>query len=180
MRAEGISSRVTLVRTPRLERVRSVSGDLDLTDVSADGDFAAGTVSGSVRMRRLRARAFDVNSVSGDVLLADVACERAGIRSTSGTIDYAGTLAKNGHYDLTSHSGTVHLTLAGDTGFELTATSFSGSIRSDLPLTLGGEPDRGGIRGRGPNRALHATYGNASAVLTVRTFSGDIVLSKQK
>ena len=54
---------------------------------------------------------------------------------------------------LTSHSGEVRITLSGDTGFELDANSFSGSVRSDLPLTgsTGGDDRR---RGRSRARRL--------------------------
>jgi hypothetical protein len=62
----------------------------------------------------------------------------------------------------------------GETGFELDATTFSGSIRSELPLTVTGD-----IRNRGIRKALtRATYGDGSAALTIRTFSGDIVIAK--
>jgi hypothetical protein len=67
--------------------------------------------------------------------------------------------------------------LFGDTGFELNASTFSGSIRSELPLTVGGN-DASGRRRAMTNRTMHATYGDGSAVLTVRSFSGDVVITK--
>jgi hypothetical protein len=61
-----------------------------------------------------------------------------------------------------------------DTGFELDASTFSGSIRSELPLTLSGD-----IRPRGARNAImHATFGDGSAALTIRTFSGGIVITR--
>ena len=65
--------------------------------------------------------------------------------------------------------------MTGDTGFELDANSFSGSIRSDLPLTgsVGGD-DRGRRQ-----RAVRGVYGNGSAVLHLTTFSGNIVIEKR-
>jgi hypothetical protein len=99
-------------------------------------------------------------------------------------------LTKNGRYDLSSHSGTVRLALDGATGFELIASSFSGSIHSELPLTTGGNRDssqgddqRGPGRRRGRvlnNHSMRATFGDASATLTIRTFSGDLVIAKGK
>jgi hypothetical protein len=64
----------------------------------------------------------------------------------------------------------------------LNANSFSGSIRSDLPMTLGGgstDRDRRGRRGMMGNRSMRATYGDGSATLTVRTFSGDVIINKR-
>jgi hypothetical protein len=85
-----------------------------------------------------------------------------------------GPLTAGGRYDATSHSGSVRITLTGDTGFELDANSFSGSIRSDLPLT----GNVGGDRGR-RQRAVRGVYGNGSAVLHLTTFSGGIVIEKR-
>jgi len=101
----------------------------------ADGDLTAASVSGSVRVKGLKGHSLNLGTVSGDLTLSNVACDRLGARSVSGNVEYTGTLTKNGRYDLNSHSGTVRLALDGTTGFELNASSFSGSIRSELPLT---------------------------------------------
>jgi len=69
--------------------------------------------------------------------------------------------------------------LVGDTGFELNADTFSGSIHSDIPLTLGASA-RDDRRRFGPGRRTRATFGDGSAALTVRTFSGDINISKRQ
>src|SRR5262245_10991285 len=181
VRAESVSGNVTTAGTPRLELSKSVSGDVVLTDAGADADLTASSVSGNVRANGLKVRAIDAGSVSGDVVLLNVTCDRLGIKSVSGNLEYSGTLARNGRYDFNTHSGTARLTISGSTGFELTANTFSGSIRSELPLTIGGDRDRdrdGGRRGPG-NRSIRATFGDGSAALTIRTFSGDIVIAKR-
>ena len=180
VRAESISGTVTAASTPRLELAKSVSGDVDLTDTSADADLNASSISGSVRAKGLKARALDLGTVSGDVVLTNVACERISIRSVSGDVEYSGALARTGRYEINSHSGTVRLALSSDIGFELNANSFSGSIRSDLPLTLGAT--RPGNERRRPGPMQHATrgvFGDGSATLTIRTFSGDVVITKR-
>jgi hypothetical protein len=59
------------------------------------------------------------------------------------------------------------------------ASTFSGSIRSDIPLTVGGDTDRD-VRRRGiSSRSIRGRYGDASALLTIRSFSGDIVIQKR-
>ena len=85
-------------------------------------------------------------------------------------------------YDVNVHSGNVRFGLSNPSGFELSANTFSGNIRSELPLTIGGDPrDRDGNgRRRGmSNRSMRATFGDGSATLTLRTFSGDIVIAKR-
>src|SRR5262249_49601278 len=131
LRAETISGNIATLQTPRLQSAKTVSGDVDLSDAPSDAELTASSVSGTIRAKGLKARSLDVGTVSGDVMLVDVACERVGIRSTSGSVEYGGTLARRGRYEVNSHSGNVRFTLAGDVGFELTASSFSGSIRSD-------------------------------------------------
>jgi hypothetical protein len=184
VRAETVSGNVTTSATSKLELAKSVSGDVDLNDGGTDGDLSVSSISGGIRARGLKAHGIDLRTVSGDMQLVDVNCERLGARSISGGVEFTGTLAKSGRYDLNSHSGTVRLALAGTTGFELTGDTFSGSIRSDLPLTIGGTAERSpgdvGVRRRGRGaRAIHGTFGDGSAVLTIRTFSGDITISKR-
>ena len=99
--------------------------------------------------------------------------------STCRTTEYTGTVAKGARYEINSHSGSVRLHLSNPAGFELTANSFSGTIRSEFPVTLGPTSSRND-RGRpGPGRSTHAVFGDGSATLTIRTFSGDIVIAKR-
>ena len=99
----------------RHARRRHVSGDGARAEESRRGpDAVTGQRQRHARGRRLRARRGQ--AVSGDV-------------------QFSGDLEPNGRYELTSHSGSVRIAVGGKTGFELEATSFSGGIRSDLPLT---------------------------------------------
>jgi hypothetical protein len=185
VRAETVSGNVTTTDTPKLEQAKSVSGDVLMTGAAAEGDLSAGSVSGNVTAKGLKARGLDLGSVSGDVLLTDVTCERLGVKSVSGDVEYAGALVRNGRYEINTHSGSVRLTLVNPVGFELNANSFSGSIRSDFAMTVGGDTSR---RDRDDSRSgrrdssshsMRATFGDASAILTIRTFSGDVVIAKR-
>ena len=183
LRAETVSGDVTITDAPRLEAAKTVSGDVSLTGVTADGDLTANSVSGNVRAKGLKARGLDLGSVSGDINVSDVTCERLGVKSVSGSVEYAGGIARGGRYEINTHSGTVRLLLANPAGFELNANSFSGSIRSELALTIGGDSARRnyGPRGRrdsANNRSMRATFGDGSATIAVRTFSGDIIIAR--
>jgi DUF4097 and DUF4098 domain-containing protein YvlB len=179
VRAETISGTVTTAGTPRLELAKSVSGDVDISDIATDRGLTVGSISGTLRGRNVKARSLDLNTVSGDMTITDAACERIDGRSISGNIEYSGSLARNGRYDLNSHSGNIRLTLPGSPGFSLTANTFSGTIRSDLPLTIGGDANRTG-RQRGFNgRSVQAAFGDGTAGLTIRTFSGDIIIARR-
>jgi putative adhesin len=183
LRAETVSGNVTTNDTPRLENAKSVSGDISLTGAASDGELTASSVSGNVTARGLKARGLDLGSVSGDIIVTDVTCDRLGVKSISGNVEYSGGIARTGRYEFNSHSGSVRLMLANPAGFELSASSFSGSIRSDLPLTIGGDSsvrDGSSRRSResGPHN-MRATFGDGSATLTIRTFSGDVVIGKR-
>ncbi len=178
VRAETVSGHVTTSATPRVDVAKSVSGNVDLAGAAVEGDLSASSVSGAVRARGVKARSLHLGSVSGDIAAIDVTCENLDAKTVSGSVEFSGTLARSGRYDLNSHSGTVRLTLSGNTGFEINASTFSGSIRSELSLTIGGETDRAGRRRGLSNRSIRAAFGDGSALLTIRTFSGDIVISK--
>jgi len=179
IRAETVSGSVTTTDTPKVERAKTISGAVTLTGITTDGDLSVSSVSGSVHARNVKAHGLELGSVSGDVVVSDVACDRLNAKSVSGGFEYTGTISHGGVYDVNVHSGTVRFTLANPSGFELTANTFSGSIRSDLPLTIGGDRD-GNVRRRGVNnRSIRGTFGDGSAMLTLRTFSGDIVIAKR-
>ena len=185
LRAGTVSGDVTTADTPKLETARTVSGDVSITGAASDGDLTAASVSGNVTARGLKARGLDLGSVSGDIIVGDATCERLGVKSVSGSVEYAGAIVKSGRYEINSHSGTVRLLLANPAGFELNANSFSGSIRSELPMTVGGDATRRdgntstGRRDAANEHSMRATFGDGSATLTVRTFSGDIIIAKR-
>jgi len=170
----SVSGAVRVANAGRIASAKSISGTVEIADTDVDGAMEAGSVSGDIVLRRVRARRLDLGVVSGNVILQDLQCDRVTAQSISGDVEFRGALAKNGRYDFTSHSGEVRVILAGDTGFELRASSFSGSVRSDLPLTSNrSENDRS------RQRSLHGTYGDGSATLDVTTFSGRAVVSKR-
>jgi len=180
VRAESVSGDVITASTPKLELAKSVSGDVSVGGVTTDGDLSATSVSGSVSAKGLKARGLDLGSVSGNVTIVDATCDRLDGKTVSGNIEYAGSIVKAGRYNINTHSGTIRLTLSGSTGFELTANTFSGNVRSDLPITIGGDSGRRTDRRRfGPGRSIRGTFGDGSATLMVRTFSGDIVIEKR-
>lgn len=181
LRAESVSGDMVTSGASNLSLVKTVSGDIEVTDATADGEVSVSTVSGNLTARGLKARWLDLGSVSGDVLLTNVTSERATVKSVSGNLEYAGPLARSGRYELTTHSGTVRLAVSGTTGFELEATTFNGDVRSDFPLTLRGGMGPEGRTGRRSrlNRSIRGSYGDASAIVNLKSFSGDIVVTKR-
>jgi DUF4097 and DUF4098 domain-containing protein YvlB len=178
VRAESVSGDVEAVATPNLAVAKTVSGDVRARDISA-ASLTLGTVSGTVIASGLNVRTLDASSVSGDLQLSNIQVERLTAKTLSGIIAFEGSLARGGRYEFNAHSGDVRLTLASNTpGFELDASTFSGSVRSDFPVTLRSTTDGTGQRG-GATRAIRGTYGDASAILALRSFSGSVVITKR-
>jgi DUF4097 and DUF4098 domain-containing protein YvlB len=178
-RAETTSGNVQASDAGKDVWLKTISGDATLIGAAPDGDVNIGSVNGQVTARNVRARSLEASTISGDVHLTDVTCDRAAVRTFSGSVEFSGTLARNGRYEFKAHSGNVRLALAATPGFEVDAETFSGHIRSDLPVAA-----RAGS-GQEPNawlpqrQTLRGTYGDSSAVLQLRSFSGDIIIAKR-
>jgi DUF4097 and DUF4098 domain-containing protein YvlB len=171
---ESVSGSVRIESAGRVAAAKSVSGNVEIIDTEIQGQLESASVSGTVTLRKVKALRAELGSVSGSVVLEDVDCERLEAQTVSGDVEFAGSFTRSGRYELSSHSGTVQVHVSGNVGFELEATSFSGSVRSDIPLK---SQSRGGSRG--PQRSLEGVYGDGSAILELSTFSGSIVVTKR-
>jgi len=167
---ETVSGSVRLSNTGRLATAKSISGDIEMADSKADGALSAGSVSGTIRLRGVTARTLSLSTVSGNVNVEDVTSERVDAQAISGNVAFMGNLAPNGRYEFTSHSGNVRIAVDGKTGFQLEATSFSGGISSDLPISAEG--------GKQP-RSLRGKFGDGSATLELTSFSGSISITRR-
>ena len=171
---ESISGTIEIANGGRVATAKTISGNVEISGTEMEGGLEASSVSGTVTLRKVKARRLDLGSVSGPVLLEDVDCDRVNAHSVSGDIRFLGTLTAGGRYQMQSHSGEIRVALSGDRGFELTANSFSGSVNApDFPITVQG------TMGRGRQRGLRGVYGDGSAVLDLTTFSGSIVIVKR-
>jgi len=168
---DSISGNIKLANTGRIATAKTISGNVEVLDTTVDGTLTASSISGTVAMRKIRARGLNLSTVSGNIEVEDVDSERVDGQSVSGDVMYSGGFEPNGRYEFTSHSGSVKLAIDGKTGFQIEATSFSGGIRTDFPLTL-----EGGQRG---NKSIRGRYGNGSAILDLTSFSGSIVITKR-
>ena len=182
VRAETVSGNVEVIATPNLVLAKAVSGDVHARDIGAPVSLTLGTVSGNVTATALKVRALDAGTVSGNLQLSSLQVERLTAKTVTGDIDFDGALTSGGRYEFNAHSGGIRLALANATGFELDASTFNGSIRSDFPITLRSttrDDDPRGRRSGMGNRAIRGTFGDGSAILAVRSFSGSVVISKK-
>jgi DUF4097 and DUF4098 domain-containing protein YvlB len=170
--AQVTSGNITIENASRVSTARTISGNLTLTDVASPDGLTINAVSGNVKVERLKARQLDVDVTTGNVIIHDGNVEQVEIRSLSGSIDYAGPLARGGRYQLQTHSGELNLLITGSsTGFDLQASSFIGQIKADPSLTakaVGVTP-----------QSLRTTVGDGSAHVVAVTFSGNVTIGRK-
>ena len=179
LRVESYSGDVVASSVRRIRQAKTISGDLEIVD--SDGDDVSGsTTSGSIIARGIKARTVDLQSISGDLRLTDVESDRTFVKTVSGDVEFSGRLSKNGRYEFQSHSGDVRVSPLGSQGFSLEASTFSGDLRSDYPLTLqGGNQVTSGFGPRRNPRAVRGSFGEGGALLTLQSFSGSITIVKR-
>lgn len=146
--------------------VRAFSGDVDIRGV--DGNVEVSALSGDIVLADVRGEV-EATAVSGDVELRGIVSRFVRAKSTSGDIDFDGTVDPAGRYELASHSGTVSLLVPRTTSALLTVSTYTGSIDSDFPITL-----RPGEHGLGQARRLTFEIGKGEARVSAESFSGDI------
>jgi hypothetical protein len=169
-----------IVRLPENANVivRSATGNLHIENMSGD-ELNANTLSGNVVARDLRSRVIELRSVQGNMQLEGIAVQRAVLQTMAGNLVFAGRLLKAGRYQLQTHGGDIRVIPSGNPGFDLEATTYRGGLRSDFSLRAIQPPPRGPAGPRGPRlQILRGTVGDAGAMLTTSTFSGNTVIVK--
>jgi hypothetical protein len=152
IRSETVSGSIEIGSCRGFVRASSVSGTIDIA--YAENLLEASTVSGSIDARGAKLESVELEAVSGSVR-------------------FAGTLNNRGRLQASSHSGDVVLALPRSLGADISASSFSGSIRN----ALGPQATR---NSHGPGRELSFRLGSGGARISVESFSGDVVFEAGK
>jgi len=134
----------------RLERIRTLSGDIDIVGVS--GAVEATTMSGNVRVTG-NSGVVEAKTMSGDVIV---------------DID---ELAGEGDLSFETLSGDVDVRLPANAGAVVSARTLSGTIENDFGLNV--------VRKKnGPGQSLAGTIGDGSRRLRATSMSGDVRLRR--
>jgi DUF4097 and DUF4098 domain-containing protein YvlB len=141
---------------------RTGSGTIKGQDIALP--FTAHTGSGGIQADLTGSGNADVESGSGDVKLRGL---KGGLRARTGSGDITVDGSVQSGWNLHTGSGSVRLSVGSSQGFNLYARTGSGSIHSDLPITMQGNLNRhelkGSVKGGGPE-------------VEVSTGSGDVDL----
>ena len=177
IRAETFSGNVTATDVKRARELKSLSGNVTIADSEGE-DFSGETHSGNVIARNLKGGMVALHTTSGNVRVTDIEAARASLETLSGTLEYLGRFARGGRYDMKSHSGNIRVVPAEAGPFQVEANTFSGNVRSDYPVMLTSfGPGRRNFNPP-PSQAEAPLDGN-STVLSLRSFSGNILITKR-
>jgi DUF4097 and DUF4098 domain-containing protein YvlB len=138
-------------------RLQTASGDLRC--VKVDGRVSVKTASGEVEVGSAGDRV-DVRCSSGDVRLGELAADLS-VVAVSGDVQVLSLTAGRAH--VRTVSGAVEVGIARGVALEVDAEAMSGTVHSDIPLN--------DVPGRN-------SAGDPKVVLTVRTVSGNILVTR--
>ncbi|HEY2848565.1 MAG TPA: DUF4097 family beta strand repeat-containing protein [Gemmatimonadaceae bacterium] len=185
-----VSGRVQVTGTQGEVDAGSVNGTVEvigatdrITAHTVNGRVHAAKLSGRVRLSTTNDRieaediAGDVTaeSVSGRITLTGVKSSHVSAETVSGTVSYEGNIDPAGSYELSTHSGGVHMTIPDGSSANLELETFSGHISSAFPITLQpGEISSMSTHGK----KMEFTIGKGGARISASTFSGNITIDK--
>lgn len=149
--------------------LRTTSGSMRADAVSA-GRFAARTTSGSLSVASLAAGSSEISSTSGSIKLTGVSGDLSAT-SVSGEVEVSYT-AMPGKLDVQTTSGSVRVQLPTDASFTLDARSTSGDVTCRFPMVV--QDSSGG----GGHHVLAGKVGSGAGLVTVRTVSGGIRVTR--
>jgi len=167
LKAEVVSGSLEVRGATAGADAKVTSGDLKVYDVV--GDVYLTNTSGEITAARIKG-SVEAGVVSGTLDIREVTEARnLSGQTVSGDCNVQAKILPGARVSLKTHSGDVRLTLPADTGFELDASCFSGSIESDFPVTAVGKIS---------SKRVTGTVGGGGASVTLKAFSGNIELRK--
>jgi DUF4097 and DUF4098 domain-containing protein YvlB len=146
----------------------TVTGRINVQNIT--GDAFMETVTGRITASQIRG-SIEATVVTGRIELKEVSEARVVDGNTvTGAVIYEGKINSDGRYTLKTHTGRIEMTLPEDSGFDLEANTFSGSIESDFDIKISGKISKKRISG---------AVNKGGPLVKLSTFSGDIYLKKK-
>lgn len=166
--AETVSGDVKVVDVENGAYCKTASGNVHASNVSGNADLNC--VSGDVTAENIRGDV-EADTVSGSVRLLNISgADVVKGKTMSGNTIYQGDINPSGRYALEAHSGRVEVTIPSDSAFDLTASTFSGTIDTEFKVIISGTVSKKKISG---------SVNGGGADVALKTFSGNIYLKKK-
>lgn len=167
-KAESVSGDVKVANIENGVYCKTVSGNVEAKNVTGNADLAC--VSGNVVAMNIRGDV-EAETVSGNVKMMGISgADVVKGKTMSGYAIYEGDISSNGRYFLNAHSGRVEMAIPADSAFDLTASTFSGSIKTEFKVMMSGTLSKKKISG---------SVNGGGADVNLKTFSGNVYLKKK-
>ncbi|MGE5294797.1 MAG: DUF4097 family beta strand repeat-containing protein [Solirubrobacterales bacterium] len=146
--------------------LHTASGRASVERVQAES-IRIDSTSGSVEVRDARASSIEMGGASGHVEGRDIDCSRLKAESASGgvSIEFSPKAPADVTATIGSISGSVNVVAPRDFAGRVEMSSTSGSVESDLPIT---------VQGKVGGKHLSGSVGSGNGSLTLRTTSGSV------
>lgn len=146
--ARSVQGRVIIEEAKGRIEAQTVNRSIRLAGIS--GDIVAGTTNGRIELDRIDTSNLDAYTINGGIV-------------------YDGAVKDNGTYRLTTHNGSISLTIPERASAALQVRTYGGSFRSTFPVRVENTERR--------NR-FTATIGGGSARIELESFNGEISLRR--
>jgi hypothetical protein len=167
MSEEGVDMDITVPSTTDLQ-IEEVSANAEIEQISGNievqtesGDIKASNLSGTLKLSSTSgdihldnaSSPMTLSTTSGNIDAHNVQLQgQSSLTSTSGNINFEGSLDPRGSYHMKALSGDIHLTLPANAAFKLDASTTSGDVHNEFGnTTVGNAPQ--------PALTLHTTSG---------------------
>jgi DUF4097 and DUF4098 domain-containing protein YvlB len=166
--AETVSGNVLAEDVKNGVYCKTASGDVDAKNITGNADLNC--VSGDVTGENIRGDV-EADTVSGSVKLMGITgADVVKGKTMSGSVIYQGEINPNGRYSLNAHSGKVEMSIPAGSAFDLNASVFSGTIKTEFEVMMSGKLSKKKISG---------SVNGGGADVNLKTFSGNVYLKKK-
>jgi DUF4097 and DUF4098 domain-containing protein YvlB len=172
-----IDSGTGLIHVENIQGNVNIDSDAAQVDVLGvnSGAVQIQTVNGPVNLSDLNKCRVEVTSTGGNVQMKSVTGPKITVKTTTGSILYAGDFSGGGSYSLMNHTGDIEVRMPSNASIDIAARSVKGSVENDFPFQKNIHPSFQLPEGR----AFAGTSNSGASSVELRSFSGKIRVKKQ-
>lgn len=148
--------------------IDSFNGEIIVT--GARGHVFAKTDNGSIRLSDITGDV-SAESVSGEIQLTGIAADNVDAETVNGPVQYEGSLRNGGQYSLSTHYGSIRVTIPEDAGVDVNVSTLNGGVEADFPFQ---------VRGALQHGEVSFVIGNGGARLDLESFNGTVQLVRPR
>lgn len=145
----------------------SVQGSVIVEDAS--GQVEVSSVNEGVHVSRVKGD-LTAESVNGSVIVKDSQLHSLEASTVNGTISYDGSYARDGHYEMSSHNGSIFAAIPENADINVRIETYNGTFESTFPVKRQTDGHN--------KRRYNLTFGSGGAEMTLESFQGLVTLHR--